>query len=82
MVRVSELKNRDVVNVNDGKRLGFISDLVLDVSKGAVKAIIIPQMSRFWFFGGGKEEHVIPWEKIVRVGVDIILVDYSLDFIR
>ncbi|NLC12085.1 MAG: YlmC/YmxH family sporulation protein [Firmicutes bacterium] len=81
MVRVSELKNRDVVNVNDGKRLGFITDLVLDISRGSIQAIVIPQAGRFWFFGG-KQEHIISWDKIVRVGVDIILVDCPLDYLR
>ena len=42
MIRVSELRERDVVNVNDGRRLGLIKDLDLDLDKGRVKAIIIP----------------------------------------
>jgi len=76
MIRVSELRNRDVVNVNDGRRLGIITDLDMDLDKGRVKSIIVPAPGGVWGkFAGGKD-FVVPWEKIVKIGVDTILVDY------
>lgn len=75
MVKVSDLRNRDVINIVDGKRLGTICDLDLDLENGRVTAIIVPGASRlFGLFGGGRD-YVIPWQSIVRIGVDTILVE-------
>lgn len=76
MIRISDLKERDVVNVNDGRRLGLIKDLELDLEDGLVKAIIIPSAGGIWGKLSRGREYVITWDKIVKIGVDTILVDY------
>ncbi|MEW5786014.1 MAG: YlmC/YmxH family sporulation protein [Bacillota bacterium] len=76
MIRISELRERDVVNVNDGRRLGLIKDLDLDLDKGLVKAIIIPAVGGVWGKISRTRDYVISWDKIVKIGVDTILVDY------
>lgn len=77
MVKVSDLRNRDVVNIVDGRRLGVICDLDLDLDNGRICAIIVPGGSRlFGFFGGGRD-YVIPWENVVKIGVDTILVELA-----
>lgn len=76
MIRISELKEREVVNVNDGRRLGLIKDLDLDLDKGAVKSIIIPAAGGVWSKIHRAREYIVPWEKIVKIGVDTILVDF------
>ncbi|NLZ93811.1 MAG: YlmC/YmxH family sporulation protein [Firmicutes bacterium] len=77
MVKISDLRNRDVVNVVDGRRLGVIYDLDLDLENGRIAAIIIPGQSRLFNLFGGAQDYVIPWEKIVKIGVDTILVELS-----
>ncbi len=79
MIRISDLRHRDVVNVNDGRRLGLIGDLDLDVDQGIVKAIIIPSAGGIWGKISRSKDYFIPWEKIVKIGVDTILVDYPVD---
>ena len=78
-MRINDLRDRDVVNVNDGKRLGVINDLDIDIESGNIKAIIIPGAGGFMGVLGRKQDLTIPWEKIVKVGVDTILVDYPMD---
>jgi len=78
-MRINELRDRDVVNVNDGKRLGVINDLDIDIEKGTIKAVIIPGSGGFLGVLGKKQDLSIPWEKVIKVGVDTILVDYSPD---
>ncbi|MFD1426701.1 YlmC/YmxH family sporulation protein [Kroppenstedtia sanguinis] len=74
MIKISELQAKDVVNVSDGRKLGQIYDLEIDLRLGKVKSLIIPGESRlFGLFTGGKE-WVIPWSQIVRIGADVILV--------
>ncbi|HHW60964.1 MAG TPA: YlmC/YmxH family sporulation protein [Syntrophomonadaceae bacterium] len=75
MIKISDLRTRDVVNIMDGKKLGNIIDIDLDLEKGRVLAFILPGKLRGWSVFARREEIVIPWEKIVRIGRDVILVE-------
>lgn len=79
MVRMSDLRDRDVISVNDGKRLGVIIDIDMDIESGKVKAFVLPGSGGFMGVIGRKNDLVIPWEKIVKIGVDTILVDYTVE---
>jgi YlmC/YmxH family sporulation protein len=76
-MRISDLRLLDVVNVKDGRRLGPIKDLDLDLERGVVKGIIVPGSSRSWgFFSSVKsEDYYIPWDRVKKIGIDVILVD-------
>ena len=77
IMRISDLRLLDIVNVKDGRRLGPIKDLDLDLERGSVKGIIVAGPSRSWgLFGSGKsEDYVVPWDRVKKIGVDVILVD-------
>ncbi len=75
MVRASDLRLRDVVNIPDGSRIGLISDFELDLETGKVLSFIVPGPGRFLGFLGRETEYVIPWERVRKVGADVILVD-------
>ncbi len=75
LMRISDLQSKEVVNIGDGKRLGTIGDLDIDTDSGLVRAIIIPVQGRFFGILGGGEDYVVPWNQIVRIGSDVILVD-------
>jgi YlmC/YmxH family sporulation protein len=80
VVRTSELRARELVNVDDGRRLGTISDLDIDVANGRVTALVVPAGGgRLFGLFGREEETVVAWERIVRVGVDVILVSLAGD---
>lgn len=74
MIKISALQTKDVVNITDGKKLGQVNDLELDLDHGHVEAIVVPASSKVFHFFGGEEEYVIPWRNIVRIGSDVILV--------
>ena len=79
-MKISDLRLLDVVNVKDGRRLGPIKDLDLDLERGSVKGIVLPGPSRSWgFFGGGSktEDFMVPWDRVKKIGVDVILVDVN-----
>lgn len=78
MVRLSDLKAKDVVNILDGKKLGNICDIELELEIGKVIAIIIPGRWRGFSIFGKREEIVIPWKKIIRIGRDVILVEVPI----
>jgi YlmC/YmxH family sporulation protein len=75
LARISDLRLREVINVSDGRRLGLIDDLEVDVATGQVTALILPARSRLFHLFPRNEEVIIPWERIRRIGTDVILVD-------
>lgn len=75
MVKASDLRVRDVVNMADGKRLGTITDVELDLDSGRITAIIVPGPGRVLGIFGRDRDYVIPWENIYRIGEDVILVE-------
>lgn len=74
----SELCKKQVVNCQDGALLGRVSDLELCVDSCRVTAILVtPVKKGFWQKG---EPFVIPWEKIEKIGADVILVSQPFVF--
>lgn len=81
MVKTSELRQREVINILDGKRLGFVADLDIDLDEGKIKSIIIPSQSRVFGLFTRSGDYIIPWEKIKKIGSDVILVELN-DFLE
>ncbi|MBP1762854.1 MAG: YlmC [Firmicutes bacterium] len=75
MVKISDLRAREVVNILDGKKLGNIIDIDLDMERGKVLAFVLPGRLRGWSIFSRREEVIVPWDKIVRIGRDVILVE-------
>lgn len=75
MLRAGNLRQKEVINIASGMRLGFVSDVEINFEDGRIEAIVVPSHVRFFFFFGKNEDYIIPWEEIIRVGDDIILVD-------
>ena len=73
--RFSLMRCMEVINICDGSRLGFVSDLVLDVSCGSICALIIPGPAKVMGLFGKSGDYVVPWSSIRRIGEDIILVE-------
>ncbi|OZU90400.1 YlmC/YmxH family sporulation protein [Virgibacillus indicus] len=75
MIKLSELQVKEVIIIDDGSRLGHISDLEIDTHSGRITAIIIPLKEKSGGFFGKPGELVIQWNQIVRIGSDVILVN-------
>lgn len=73
--RFADFRCKEVINICDGCRLGYVADVELKLPEGQVCAIIVYGPFRFFGLFGRGEEYYIPWECIQRVGDDIILVD-------
>jgi YlmC/YmxH family sporulation protein len=82
MNRSSDFRQKEVINVSDGRRLGFVSDVEINLEQGKVEAIVLPGVAKLFGLLGKDNEFVIPWEKIVKIGEDIILVDLDERFLR
>jgi len=66
---------RDVVNVVDGRRLGMIKDFDLDVEVGRIRSVLLPGSGKILGFFGRNDDLEIPWDNIIKIGVDVILVN-------
>ncbi len=75
VMKFSELRMRDVINIADGRRLGLLCDLELDVQHGRICSLIVPGPARFFGLFGRERDYVIAWDDIVKIGEDVILVD-------
>ncbi len=75
MVKTSELRIKEVVNLKDGRRLGAISDLELDLQSGRVVALVLPAAGRWLGVFGRDHDIVVPWDRIRKFGQDVILVE-------
>ncbi|MED4226076.1 YlmC/YmxH family sporulation protein [Neobacillus cucumis] len=76
-MKISEFQIKDVVNVSDGKRLGNIGDIEINLTTGKIDAVVISRNGRVLGFFGKDEDIVIPWKNILKIGQDVILVRYK-----
>ena len=74
-IRMTDLHCKEVICIADGKRLGFVSDVEVEIPDGKVLAIVVPGPCRFLGIAGRSDDFVIPWNCIKRIGPDIILAD-------
>ncbi|MFA5523563.1 MAG: YlmC/YmxH family sporulation protein [Tissierellales bacterium] len=77
MVKTTDLREKEVINVRDGTRIGFICDLEVNLDKGTIEAIVLPGPGRILGLFGKNQDYVVMWQNIVRIGSDVILVDLN-----
>lgn len=75
MIKTSDFRLKDVINISDGKKLGSISDIEFDIESGRVTSIVIPSAGKFLGLFNRGDDIIIPWEKINKIGTDVILVN-------
>lgn len=73
--RIEELKYKEVIDIANGGRYGFVGDLEIELSSGTIRSIIIPGRLRCLGLLGREADLVLPWSAVKRFGEDIILVD-------
>ncbi|CDD26601.1 MAG: YlmC/YmxH family sporulation protein [Clostridia bacterium] len=75
-----DFKHKEVVNIVDGKRLGFVQDVTADLESGVITSIIVPGNSKLLNLFAGNNDIVIPWQDIKCIGEDIILVEINKEY--
>ncbi len=70
-----DFKHKEVINITDGKRLGFVQDVTADLESGIITSIIVPGNSRLLNMFSSNNDIVIPWQNIKCIGDDVILVE-------
>lgn len=74
MCRLSDLREKEVISIQNGSCLGCVSDVEIDTCCAKVVAIVIYGRSRLFGLLGREEDIVIGWEEIQCIGEDTVLV--------
>ena len=79
MINTEELKNKEVINIFDGRSMGYVSDIEINLEEGKIEGIVIPATKSFFnIFGRTDDDYIIRWEHIKTIGDDVILVDIEM----
>lgn len=70
-----DFSHKEVINVNDGRRLGFVQDVTADLETGMITSIIVPGSMKLINRFTANNDIVIPWKNIKCISDDLILVD-------
>ena len=74
MERYLDFSSKDVVNIRDGRRLGRVVDLQMNLSAGQIVAAVVMDDKRRGLFRS-RDEYIVPWTQICKIGDDVILVE-------
>lgn len=69
-MRLSDLQTKEIINMNTGKRLGIIVDVIV-TQEGKIKSLILEEKRTKRL---SREEYELDWNQITKIGDDIILV--------
>ena len=70
----NELRNKEIVNLTDGAKMGRMVDIVFNSESGRVLGVMLPGEKRLF---KKSEDIFIPLEKIRRIGNDVILIRFE-----
>ena len=75
MIRVSDIMDKEIIYVKNGKKMGFITDIDIDVNEGRVVSFSTTGEGSGGFFSRGVDMDVIFWNDILKIGCDTIIVN-------
>ncbi len=70
-----DFKHKEVVNITNGKRLGYVQDVCADLETGMITSIIVPGSNKLLNMFNQGNDIIIPWQNIKCIGDDLILVE-------
>ena len=76
--RIVDMRNKEVINIKTGVRLGCVSDVEIDTKDAKLVAIVIYGRLKCWGIFGREDDIVIRWEDIEVIGEDTILVKHNI----
>lgn len=74
-ISYTDLRCKDVINIANGTKMGKIIDIIVDSNGKCVLGLVVPGIRKIF---KSNEDIFIPWENIVKIGSDTILIDLEL----
>lgn len=75
--RMGDLRDKEVINMRDGSRLGFVCDVEIDPKTASLTAVVVYGRLRLLGLLGREPDLVIPWGDIALIGGDTVLVNFA-----
>ena len=75
-MRLSDLQNKDIINVIDGKKIGIIIDITIN-EDGTLSSLIVETTKSLLSRFSSSSELEIKWKQITKIGSDVILVSIT-----
>lgn len=77
IARITDMHEKEVINICDGTRLGFVDDVEVDTCTAQIVALVICGRSKLFGLFGREQDLVINWKDIEVVGEETILVNFT-----
>ena len=74
-MNLSDLQEKEVIDIASGKRIGTIIDVIISVTGNISKLVLEDKKNRGKLFSRNQEDIYLDWKQIIKIGDDIILVD-------
>ncbi len=81
-MRIIELRNKEIINADDGCRMGFLHDLDINMEDGRIEALILKGTGKLFGFIGTDNDLVIPWKMVQKIGKDTIIVSVPERYLK
>ena len=76
MINTDSIRDKEVINICDGKSMGYVCDIEINLREGRIEGIVLPRQRGFFnIFGKEGEDFIIKWKDVRTVGEDVILVE-------
>lgn len=76
-MKLSDLQRKDIVNLSNGKKIGKIIDVEINIIDGSLVNLIIEKNKYFRSFFSGETDVLVKFEQIKKLGEDVILIDLT-----
>ena len=73
---MNDIKTKEIINIKNGQRLGFVADMQINLDDGKITALIVPGPYKMMGIFGKPPDVVIRWENIETIGEDLIIVSF------
>ena len=77
ILRLSDLQSKTIVSITDGRNVGNIIDVKVDIPTGTIISLVIEANKSFFSFSNKGLDTEITWKKITKIGEDVILVNFD-----
>ena len=77
IARITDMHEKEVINICDGTRLGYVDDVEVDTCTAQIVSIVICGHNRLFGVLGREPDIVIHWKDIEVVGEETILVNFT-----
>ncbi len=75
--KFSDLRDKEVIHITNGERVGFINDAEVDFETGKIISVSVPGGYKALGLFGKEQDRVIKWENIKKIGSDLIIISTS-----